>query len=242
MSPKRKHHVSLTSSEKMKLLQDLQKGLSQSSVASKYQIDRSTVSKIKQNSQQIRKDNLENKLQKKRYKVSSGEKIEEPLLIWFRQTRSQNIPINGPMLLEKAASLAIQFNSTFVPSTSWLERLKKREGISFQKLHGEEKKADKGGTHKWKTEEFVDIDKDEFSSGILTDAEVCAEVYSVECPKDELTEETEDKDDATPTIVEALKMVNSLRLFCANLPEAACLQMKLNAIESAVENQIKTAN
>ena len=88
MPPKRKHHASLTSSEKMKLLQDLQKGLSQSSVPSKYQIDRSTVSKIKQNSQQIRKDNLENKLQKKRYKVSSGKEIEEPLLIWFRQTRS----------------------------------------------------------------------------------------------------------------------------------------------------------
>ena len=88
-------------------------------------------------------------------------------------------------------------------------------------------------------QEVIDIDKDEFSSGILTDAEICAEVYSVECQKEDLTEETEDENDATPTIYEALKMVNSLRLFCANLPEAVCLQMKLDAIESAVKNQIK---
>ena len=64
--------------------------------------------------------------------------------------RGENVPINGPMLLEKAAhSQAIQPNSEIQPNPSWLERLKKREIFSFQKLHGENRAADTEGTESW---------------------------------------------------------------------------------------------
>ena len=53
------------------------------------------------------------------------------------------------MLLEKANSLAIQLNSDFQPNPSWLERLKKRENTSFQKLHGKKRAADTEGAESW---------------------------------------------------------------------------------------------
>ena len=89
-SSKRKAHVSLTSEKKLQLLDELKNGCSQSDVAKKYGIDRTTVSKIK------------------------GQEEKLPLLTWCHHARSENIPLNGPILLEKAQSLAIQMNSDFV--------------------------------------------------------------------------------------------------------------------------------
>ena len=74
-----------------------------------------------------------------------GVDVETALLCWFRQMRSENVSIEGPMLLEKAHSLAIQMNSDFQPKPSWLERLKKRETISFEKLHDKKRAVDTEG-------------------------------------------------------------------------------------------------
>ena len=105
-------------------------------------VERTTISKLKTQEAKIRQANLENKQpDKKRVKVSGGEDVQKAMLTWFRQARSENIPINGPLLLEIAHSIAIQLGSDFVPNASWLERVKKRENISFNKLHGEKKAA-----------------------------------------------------------------------------------------------------
>ena len=71
--------------------------------------------------------------------------------------RGENVPINGPMLLEKAHSLAIQLNSDFQLNPSWLERLKKRENISFQKLHDEKRAADTEGAESWTLQNLPSI-------------------------------------------------------------------------------------
>ena len=68
----------------------------------------------------------------------------------------ENVPINGPMLLGKAHSLAIQLNSDFQPNPSWLERLKKRENISFQKIQGEKRVADTEGAESWTNAQNVE--------------------------------------------------------------------------------------
>ena len=62
-----------------------------------------------------------------------GVDVETAILCWFRKIRGENAPINGPLLLEQAHSLAIIMNSDCQPLPPWLERLKKRENISFQK-------------------------------------------------------------------------------------------------------------
>ena len=146
----RKAHVALKSTDKLKLLDDFRRRVNQTAASKKYGYDRSTVSKIKRNETQIRSDAQRNKQPEgKLARQSTGVDVETALLCWFRQMRGENVPINGPMLLEKAHSLAIQLNSDFQPNQSWLERLKKRENISFQKLHGEKRAADTEGAESW---------------------------------------------------------------------------------------------
>ena len=149
----RKTHVALKSTDKLKLLDDLRRGVNQTAASKNYGIDRSTVSKIERNETQIRSDAQRKKQpDRKRVRQSTGVDVETALLCWFRQMRGENVPINRPMLLKKAHSLAIQLNSDFQPNPSRLERLKKRESNSFQKLHGEKRAADNEGAESWTSE------------------------------------------------------------------------------------------
>ena len=43
-------------------------------------------------------------------KTGTYEKLNEALLTWFTSMRGKNIPINGPILLEKAHEFAKAFN------------------------------------------------------------------------------------------------------------------------------------
>ena len=145
----RRAHVALKSTDKLKLLDDLRRGVNQTAASKKYFIDRSTVSKIKRNETQIRSDAQRNRQpDRKRARESTGVDVETALLCWFRQMRGENVPTNGPMLLEKAHSLAIQLNSDFQPNPSWLERLKKRENI-HSRNYGEKWAADTKGAESW---------------------------------------------------------------------------------------------
>ena len=151
----RKGHDALKSSDKLKLLNDLRRGVKQRAASKKYGIDQSTVYKIKRNETQIRSDAQRNKQPyRKRARQSTGVDVETALLCWFWQMRRKNVPNNGPMLLEKALSLAIQLNSDYQFNPSWLERLTKRENISFQKIHGEKRAVDTEGAESW-TSQFL---------------------------------------------------------------------------------------
>ena len=41
-------------------------------------------------------------------KVGEYKKLDEALYIWFRQQRDKNIPVSGPLLLEKARILFVK--------------------------------------------------------------------------------------------------------------------------------------
>ena len=98
----RKAHVALKSTDKLKLLDDFRRGVSQTAAPKKYGFDRSTVSKDKGNETQTRSDAQRNKQpDRKRARQSTGVDVETTLLCWFRLMRGENVPINGPMLLEK---------------------------------------------------------------------------------------------------------------------------------------------
>ena len=95
MAPTRKSYVSLTSTQKFKLLEDIKNGMKQADAARKYGVERTTISKLKTQEAKICQANLENKQpDKKRVKVSGGEDVQKAMLTWFRQARSENIPIN----------------------------------------------------------------------------------------------------------------------------------------------------
>ena len=50
--------------------------------------------------------------------------VEEAILLWFKQARTLNFPISGPLLMEKSLTLAKEMDSDFQRNTGWLERFK----------------------------------------------------------------------------------------------------------------------
>ena len=62
-----------------------------------------------------------------RVKTGTYEKINEALLKWFTSMRGNNIPINGPILLEKAHEFRKVFNNNdFTTSNGCLRDWKER--------------------------------------------------------------------------------------------------------------------
>jgi hypothetical protein len=66
---------------------------------------------------------------RKRKRLGKNSNIEEGLYMWFQLTRCKNIPINGPLLMEKSKKIAEENGkSDFEPNTGWLFRWKNRCG------------------------------------------------------------------------------------------------------------------
>ena len=55
--------------------------------------------------------------------------VNKALLVWFTQVRTANTSVDGPLPLEKANELAKNGNTESISKT-WIERWKKRHGIS----------------------------------------------------------------------------------------------------------------
>jgi len=64
-------------------------------------------------------------------KKAKTEKLDEAVYLWFKQQRTQGIPISGNILKEKALLLSqkLNENESFSASQGWLEKFKKRHGI-----------------------------------------------------------------------------------------------------------------
>jgi hypothetical protein len=58
---------------------------------------------------------------RKKLKTSKYEKIESVLLEWFRQKLALNIPIQGPVLRQKAEEITSKLNMEVTPSNAWLD-------------------------------------------------------------------------------------------------------------------------
>jgi hypothetical protein len=62
--------------------------------------------------------------------------LDKVVYVWFRQGRSEGIPISGPMLMEKAKSyheeLKVEGDCDY--STGWLQKLKNRHGICYSRF------------------------------------------------------------------------------------------------------------
>ena len=74
----------------------------------------------------------------KRFRSSDHKALDAALLTWFKQARSNNLPVNGPILLEKAKSLATALgDESFTVSTGFIDRWKTRHGVMMKKVSGE---------------------------------------------------------------------------------------------------------
>uniref|UniRef100_A0A915LR50 HTH CENPB-type domain-containing protein n=1 Tax=Meloidogyne javanica TaxID=6303 RepID=A0A915LR50_MELJA len=75
----------------------------------------------------------------KRVRITGGKnkELDEALIGWVRLQQADNIPINGPILKEKALEMSkilMGESSTFAASDGWLSRFKERHAITFNKI------------------------------------------------------------------------------------------------------------
>ncbi|XP_066141194.1 tigger transposable element-derived protein 4-like [Euwallacea fornicatus] len=134
--------------EKLSIINDNEKGLSQSFVCLKMGLKKSTVSNIWKNRDKILnywKTNDE----KKKIRLPLHSWVDEILFKWFQQKRTNNFPISRPMLPMKVEEFGKIIVDDFKCSSGWLDRFKKRHNIVFGKICGESASVDKNITDEW---------------------------------------------------------------------------------------------
>ncbi|XP_057291713.1 tigger transposable element-derived protein 4-like [Hydractinia symbiolongicarpus] len=146
----KRKHKELTLKTKYEALRDLEDGMSNKDASIKYSVPSSTLSTWKNNKEKIFLAFKNSSLKRQRVKTDKYEKLNESLLTWFTSMRGNNIPINGPILIEKAREFATAFNyEDFSASNGWLRGWKERYGITFKEVSGESAKVTSEMTAPW---------------------------------------------------------------------------------------------
>ncbi|KOB72098.1 Tigger transposable element-derived protein [Operophtera brumata] len=119
-----------TIEEKSAILHRLEAGESNATLAKEFGVSHSTISTIKKNKDKIEPLFNANVLKCKRVRTSTHEQVDKALLQWFKLQRDRGIPVNGPLLQEKANFFARQLDmQNFTCSMSWINRFKVRHNI-----------------------------------------------------------------------------------------------------------------
>ncbi|UYV67207.1 TIGD4 [Cordylochernes scorpioides] len=128
-------------------------------VAQKHNIPQSSLSTIIKNSEKIHQQALHaGESSRKRARGSTYADVDEALLQWFKQARSAALPVNGPLLSEKAKTLALEFGlKDFTGSGGWIERWEARHGIKLRNICGESADVNRETMTNWLTDVMPNI-------------------------------------------------------------------------------------
>ncbi|KAH6946341.1 hypothetical protein HPB50_012870 [Hyalomma asiaticum] len=73
------------------------------------------------------------KLSRKRLWTSAHPQLEDALVMWIKQVRSQNLPLSGTIIAAKTREFATKMAlGEFSASDGWLSRFKERQGLTFK--------------------------------------------------------------------------------------------------------------
>ena len=123
---KRKHHE-VTLKVKYEALKKLEKGRPHKEVVNQFSIPGINLATWKKNKEKIFEASQNSSVKQQRVKTGTYEKLNKALLKWFTLMRGNNIPINDPILLEKAHEYAKAFNyNDFTASNGWLRGWKEK--------------------------------------------------------------------------------------------------------------------
>lgn len=159
----KRKHVSLSLVDKVDLIRKLDNGWSAKKLSEQYGVGSSTIYDIKKSKEKILSfyaaSDVPNEMAKRKttHEGRSAD-VEKVLLEWFRQRRSEGVPISGPMLIEMAKvyhdELKIEVPCEY--SQGWLHRFKIRHGIKKLAISGEKLSADEDAAEKF-VEEFQEL-------------------------------------------------------------------------------------
>lgn len=155
--------MNLTILQKIEIIKELDKGSSAKYLANFFGIGIRTVYDIKTNREKILEfyantDSNKGIVSRKRMREAQSADLDAVLFEWFRQRRSENIPITGPILCQKAKELHKELGID-VPcefSSGWLTKFKNRHGIRYLKTSGDKLSADNVAAEEF-VEEFEKI-------------------------------------------------------------------------------------
>lgn len=119
----------LTIEDKYKLINEVKNGSKKKDVASKYGVPPNTVSTILKNKESIitAMEYGTASGSSKRLKKPTYENVDKAIIDWFQAARSQNLPLSGGLIKEKALEFAKQLGQPdFKASTGWLDNWKRR--------------------------------------------------------------------------------------------------------------------
>ncbi|GFY02396.1 tigger transposable element-derived protein 4 [Trichonephila clavipes] len=84
-------------------------------------------------------------------KHAKHEDLEKVLVEWFQQACSNNYPLSGGVIMEKAKEIASHLNiADFCGSTGWLDRFRNRHGIVYRQISGEAEAVNEDDISSWK--------------------------------------------------------------------------------------------
>lgn len=127
---------------KYECLKGIEGGKKRADLATKYEVAVNTISDWVRNKDKIVKDYLSGgQSSSMKYKrPSRHERVDKALFAWFVQARSNNVPLSGPILLEKANHFCSSlYGEGETVSPSWLNRWKVRYNIACRTVSGEDK-------------------------------------------------------------------------------------------------------
>ncbi|UYV69627.1 TIGD4 [Cordylochernes scorpioides] len=151
---------SLSLSVKLQILREIEvEKKKKTDVAQKHNIPQSSLSTIIKNSEKIHQQALHaGESSRKRARGSTYADVDEALLQWFKQARSAALPVNGPLLSEKAKTLGLEFGlKDFTGSGGWIERWKARHGIKLRNICGESADVNRETMTNWLTDVMPNI-------------------------------------------------------------------------------------
>lgn len=138
----------LTILQKVELLKKLDCGTSVSKLQTEYGVGKSTIYDVKAQKENILQfvseaDSLASMSKRKTLRGAKNSDHDKALYEWFRQRRSEGLPISGPMLMEKASQFHKELNieESCEYSAGWLQKFRIRHGIRYLKVCGEKMSA-----------------------------------------------------------------------------------------------------
>ena len=136
---------------KYQALKKIERGVPKKDVAAEYNVACNTISTWLKNKEKIMKAfEGGNNRSSQKLKSSNYDDLDQAVYMWFVKTRDEGIPVNGPVLKEKAIQYAKELDiENFKASNGWFERWKSLHEITFKTVSGEAKSCTKEMTASW---------------------------------------------------------------------------------------------
>jgi transposase len=133
MSAKRK---SIDLKTKLQIIAEVKKGRRYNEIKKDFNVSKSTISEIYKDREKYEESDAGSDV--KKFRASKFPEVEMACHEWLKMVRAQNLPVSGPVLMEKAKQFAEELGITgFAASDGWLSNFKSRHSLVFKAVVGE---------------------------------------------------------------------------------------------------------